>query len=164
MSPTKRKAEQTVRYTLKGAGGEVYEPHFSFQGFRYVAVEGYPGEPDLDSLTGVVIHSDITPTGHFFESSKPLINQLQHNIVWGQKGNFVDVPTDCPQRDERLDGPGMLRCLPRLPASTWMSPAFSRSGSKTWLPISGKMGASPGSFQMFSGQIVLVQPPGPMLG
>ncbi len=96
-----RAAKQTVRYTLKGTGQETYEPHFTFQGFRYVAVDGYPGPLTLDSLTGIVVHSDMAPTSTF-ESSKPLLNQLQHNIVWGQKGNFVDVPTDCPQRDERL--------------------------------------------------------------
>jgi alpha-L-rhamnosidase len=96
-----RAAKQTVRYTLKGAGAETFEPHFTFQGFRYVAVDGYPGPITLDSLTGIVVHSDMTPAGTF-ESSKPLVNQLQHNIVWGQKGNFLDVPTDCPQRDERL--------------------------------------------------------------
>ncbi|GIV79953.1 MAG: alpha-L-rhamnosidase [Litorilinea sp.] len=100
-----RSARQTVTYTLKGEGVELYEPRFTFQGFRYVAVEGYPGTPDLDSLTGIVVHSDMAPTGHF-ACSDPLINQLQHNIVWGQKGNFVDVPTDCPQRDERLGWTG----------------------------------------------------------
>ena len=66
-----------------------------------MSVRGYPGELTRDSITGVVVHSDFAPTGHW-ESSNPLLNQLQHNIVWGLKGNFVDVPTDCPQRDERL--------------------------------------------------------------
>jgi alpha-L-rhamnosidase len=100
-----RAAAQTVEYTLKGGGEEVYEPHFTFQGFRYVAVDGFPGEPTTENLTGIVIHSDMTPTGSF-ETSDPMINQLQHNIVWGQKGNFLDVPTDCPQRDERLGWTG----------------------------------------------------------
>ena len=100
-----RAAKQTVSYTLKGGGVEVFEPHFTFQGFRYVVVDGYPGTLTLDSLTGVVVHSDMARTGEF-ESSNPLVNQLQHNIVWGQKGNFVDVPTDCPQRDERLGWTG----------------------------------------------------------
>jgi alpha-L-rhamnosidase len=100
-----RKAAQTVRYTLKGQGTEVYEPHFTFQGFRYVKVEGLAGEPSLGQLTGVVIHSAMPPTGEF-ETSNPLINTLQHNIVWGQWGNFLDVPTDCPQRDERLGWTG----------------------------------------------------------
>lgn len=100
-----RTATQTVQYTLKGAGPEVYEPHFTFQGFRYVAVSGYPGKLTPASITGIVVHSDMQPAGEF-SSDKPLINQLQHNILWGQKGNFLDVPTDCPQRDERLGWTG----------------------------------------------------------
>lgn len=102
-----RTADQLVRYTLKGVlyADEVFEPHFSFQGFRYVAVEGFTGQPTLDHFTGIVIHSDMPETGTF-ECSNPLINQLQHNILWGQKGNFIDLPTDCPQRDERLGWTG----------------------------------------------------------
>jgi alpha-L-rhamnosidase len=107
-----RRAKQEVRYTLRGGGEEVYEPRFSFQGFRYVAVEGWPGEPTKDALTGVVVHSDMPVTGHFTTSS-PLLNQLQNNIRWGQKGNFVDVPTDCPQRDERLGWTGDAQVFSR---------------------------------------------------
>lgn len=103
-----RAAEQTNRYILKGDGVETFEPHFTFQGFRYVKVEGYPGELTQDDLTAVVLHSDMEPTGHF-ETSNALINQLQHNIVWGQKGNFLDIPTDCPQRDERLGWTGDIQ-------------------------------------------------------
>jgi len=100
-----RAAKATLQYTLKGGGPETFEPHFTFFGFRYVAVTGYPGEVTPESLTGVVVHSDMARTGEF-ETSKPLVNQLQHNIIWGQKGNFLDVPTDCPQRDERLGWTG----------------------------------------------------------
>ncbi|MDX1416938.1 MAG: family 78 glycoside hydrolase catalytic domain, partial [Candidatus Promineifilaceae bacterium] len=102
-----RTAEQITRFTLKGTTDtdEIFEPHFTFQGFRYVSVEGFPGEPTLENFTGIVLHSDMPQTGTF-ECSNPLINQLQSNIVWGQKGNFVDVPTDCPQRDERLGWTG----------------------------------------------------------
>jgi alpha-L-rhamnosidase len=100
-----RGAQQRNQYTLRGDGEEVYEPRFTFQGFRYVAVEGYPGELTADQITGIVIHSDMRPTGHF-ECSQPVINQLQQNIVWGQKGNFLEVPTDCPQRDERMGWTG----------------------------------------------------------
>ncbi len=103
-----RRAAQTTTYILKGQGTEIYEPRFTFQGFRYVQVSGYPGNLDPASFTGIVIHSDMAPTGHF-ESSHPLINKLQHNIVWGQKGNFLDVPTDCPQRDERLGWTGDIQ-------------------------------------------------------
>ena len=100
-----RVAKQTIHYILKGGKEEVYEPHFTFQGFRYILIEGYPGEPTLDDITGIVIHSDMAPTGNF-ECSSEMINQLQHNIQWGQKGNFLDVPTDCPQRDERMGWTG----------------------------------------------------------
>ncbi|MBE0654811.1 MAG: family 78 glycoside hydrolase catalytic domain [Bacteroidales bacterium] len=100
-----RRAAQTNTYICKGEGTEVYEPLFTFQGFRYVAVSGYPGEVTKDMLTGVVVYSDLEKSGTF-SCNNDMINQLQHNIVWGQKGNFVDVPTDCPQRDERLGWTG----------------------------------------------------------
>jgi alpha-L-rhamnosidase len=104
-----------VTYTLKGGGVETYEPHFTFQGFRYVAVDGYPGALTPDALTGVVVHSAIAPSSEF-TSSSPLLNQLHHNILWGQKGNFVDVPTDCPQRDERLGWTGDAQAFCRTAA------------------------------------------------
>ncbi len=110
-----RAAEQVVRYTLKGSGPEIFEPHFTFQGFRYVAVDGYPGELTIASITGVVVHSDMRPASEF-ETSNKLINQLQHNILWGQKGNFLDVPTDCPQRDERLGWTGDAQAFSRTAA------------------------------------------------
>jgi alpha-L-rhamnosidase len=110
-----RAAKATMSYTLKGGGVETYEPHFTFFGFRYVAVDGYPGELTTDSLTGVVVYSDMTPASEFETSSQP-INQLQHNIIWGQKGNFLDVPTDCPQRDERLGWTGDAQVFARTAA------------------------------------------------
>jgi alpha-L-rhamnosidase len=96
-----RFARATDRYTLKGEGEEVYEPRFTFHGFRYVEVTGYPGEPPLEAIIGRVAHSATPPAGAF-ECSSPMVNQLQSNIVWGQRGNFLSIPTDCPQRDERL--------------------------------------------------------------
>lgn len=111
-----RSAKQRVTYTLRGdKNGETYEPRFTFFGFRYVAVEGYPGELTPEALTGIVVHSDMTPTGSF-ECSHPLVNQLQHNILWGQKGNFVDIPTDCPQRDERMGWTGDAQVFARTAA------------------------------------------------
>jgi alpha-L-rhamnosidase len=107
-----RSAKVTDYYTLRGEGEEIYEPRFTFHGFRYVEVRGYPGTPAIDAITGIVIHSAITPSGSF-ECSDALINQLQHNIQWGQKGNFVDVPTDCPQRDERLGWTGDAQVFTR---------------------------------------------------
>jgi alpha-L-rhamnosidase len=110
-----RTARNTDYYTLKGGEEEVWEPHFLFHGFRYVELLGFPGIPTEETVTGIVIHSDLPPTGTF-ECSDPLINQLQHNIVWGQKGNFVDVPTDCPQRDERLGWTGDAQVFIRTAA------------------------------------------------
>lgn len=100
-----RSAKQQVQYTLKGGGVETYEPHFTFQGFRYVKLIGFSEPIQIDDFTGVVLHSNMERTGEFACSS-PLVNQLHHNILWGQKGNFLDVPTDCPQRDERLGWTG----------------------------------------------------------
>ena len=100
-----RAAKCTNTFLLKGGTEETFEPHFTFQGFRYVMVSGYPGELSADKIRGMVIHSDMKPSGTF-TCSDSLINQLQHNIVWGLKGNFLDVPTDCPQRDERLGWTG----------------------------------------------------------
>jgi alpha-L-rhamnosidase len=96
-----RAARATDHYVLRGGGEETYEPRFTFHGFRYVEVTGYPGEPPLGAVTGRVVHSATPPTG-FFECSNPMVNELQENILWGQRGNFLSVPTDCPQRDERL--------------------------------------------------------------
>ncbi|MFL5807419.1 MAG: family 78 glycoside hydrolase catalytic domain [Roseiflexaceae bacterium] len=110
-----RKARNTDHYTLKGDGEEVWEPRFLFHGFRYVELSGFPGRATEDTLLGIVVNSDTPPTGTF-ECSDPLITQLQHNIVWGQKGNFVDVPTDCPQRDERLGWTGDAQVFIRTAA------------------------------------------------
>lgn len=100
-----RSAKARNIYTLKGDTAQVFEPHFTFQGFRYVKVEGYPGELLAENLNAVAVYSAMETTGKF-TTSNPLLNQLQHNITWGQRGNFVDVPTDCPQRDERLGWTG----------------------------------------------------------
>jgi len=107
-----RPAKQKNEYILKGNGEEFFEPHFTFQGFRYIKIEGYKGEINPENFTAVVLYSDMQPTGTF-TSSNPLINQLQHNIQWGQRGNFLDVPTDCPQRDERLGWTGDAQAFAR---------------------------------------------------
>jgi alpha-L-rhamnosidase len=110
-----RTARSTDHYTLKGGEQEIWEPHFTFHGFRYVELLNYPGTPTEETITGIVVHSEMAPTGKF-ECSDPLINQLQHNIIWGQKGNFIDVPTDCPQRDERLGWTGDAQVFVRTAA------------------------------------------------
>lgn len=100
-----RKARAEFKYILKGGNEEIYEPKFTFYGFRYIKVEKFPGTPSLDNFTGVVVTSDM-PYGGCFETSHQNLNKLFQNIIWGQKGNFVDIPTDCPQRDERLGWTG----------------------------------------------------------
>jgi alpha-L-rhamnosidase len=118
-----RGAKCELNYTLAGTGEEIYEPRFTFMGFRYVEVTGFPGELTTDNLTGIVVHSDMLVTGSF-ECSNPLMNQLQHNIQWGQKSNFVDVPTDCPQRDERLGWTGDAQAFCRTAAYNMDVSAF----------------------------------------
>lgn len=100
-----RAARSAVKYIASGKGRQTYQSSFTFFGFRYLRIKGWKGEINKNDFTGIVLHSDFKQTG-FFETSEPLLNQLQHNIIWGQKGNFVDVPTDCPQRDERLGWTG----------------------------------------------------------
>ena len=110
-----RSARCTDYYTFKGISEEVWEPLFTFHGFRYVEIAGYPGAFTRDNITGIVLHSDMPVTGSF-ECSDPMLNQLQRNILWGQKGNFVDVPTDCPQRDERLGWTGDIQVFAQTAA------------------------------------------------
>lgn len=99
-----RTARATDHYTCKGSEEETWEPSFTFHGFRYVEVTGFLKDEKAD-VTGIVLHSDTPPIGHF-ACSQPMLNQLQKNIVWGQKSNFLEVPTDCPQRDERMGWTG----------------------------------------------------------
>jgi len=107
-----RTAKSQDTYILKGGGEETFEPQFTWQGFRYIKVEGYLGDLKQEDFTAVALYSDMAPTGTF-TCSNPSINQLQHNIQWGQKGNFLDVPTDCPQRDERLGWTGDAQVFSR---------------------------------------------------
>ena len=129
-----RAAKSENKYILNGAGEELLVPHFTFHGFRYIRVRGFNGEILPDSLhktnygksdaSSISVHtpymyiysrtlySDMEATGQF-SCSNPMLNQLQHNIQWGQKGNFLDVPTDCPQRDERLGWTGDAQAFSR---------------------------------------------------
>jgi len=97
-----RAAKATDVYILRGGGEEeVYQPRFTYHGFRYVELTGYPGAPKFDTLRALVMHSDVQPTGGF-TASKTILDQIQHNIVWGIQDNLVSIPTDCNQRDERM--------------------------------------------------------------
>ncbi len=95
-----RGAKVTDTYVLKGGGAEVYEPRFTYHGFRYVELCGYPGEPGLATIEGCVVHDAVERAGSF-ACSNPLLNQIYKNIYWGVRGNYRSLPTDCPQRDER---------------------------------------------------------------
>ena len=99
-----RGAKSIDSFTLAGGGEEILEPKFTFHGFQYVEISGI-SSLNPEDVRGIVLHSAWEPQGEF-ECSNPLINQLQHNIQWGWKGNSLDVPTDCPQRDERLGWTG----------------------------------------------------------
>ncbi|MEA1952359.1 MAG: family 78 glycoside hydrolase catalytic domain, partial [Planctomycetota bacterium] len=103
-------------YVLKGGGKEeVWQPQFTFHGFRYVEISGYPGTPTADAVTGIVLNSD-TPLVGSFACSSPMVNQLYSNIVWTQRANFIEIPTDCPQRDERLGWTGDAQVFIRAAA------------------------------------------------
>ena len=99
-----RTAKQTDTFILSGEGIEEYEPKFTFHGFRYVELSG-ADNVDLSTITGVVIHNNLERVGNF-ECSDDMVNRLYQNVIWGQRGNFVSIPTDCPQRDERLGWTG----------------------------------------------------------
>jgi alpha-L-rhamnosidase len=96
-----RKAPSVDTYICKGGGVETWQPKFTFHGFRYVELTGLTDKPAMDAVTGIVLGSDTPHTGSF-SCSDARINQLMSNIQWGQRGNYLSVPTDCPQRDERL--------------------------------------------------------------
>ncbi|NJM39033.1 MAG: family 78 glycoside hydrolase catalytic domain [Akkermansiaceae bacterium] len=101
-----RCARSVDTYILKGdPAGETWTPEFTYHGFQYIELTGFPGQPGLDAVTGIVIHSDV-PYHGTFESSDPMLNRLYQNMVWTQRANFFEMPTDCPQRDERMGWTG----------------------------------------------------------
>jgi alpha-L-rhamnosidase len=103
-----RICKATDMYTIKGSEkAESYAPRFTFHGFRYAQIDGWPGQVGFDDIQAIVCHTDMKPAGSF-ECSEPLLNQLYSNIRWSMRGNFLSVPTDCPQRDERLGWTGDL--------------------------------------------------------
>ncbi|MET7293100.1 alpha-L-rhamnosidase [Streptomyces griseoloalbus] len=118
-----RSAAATDTYTLKGGGEETYEPRFTFHGFRYVEVTGFPGTPPARAVTGRVMHTD-APFTFEFETDVPMLNTLHRNITWGQRGNFLSVPTDTPARDERLGWTGDINVFAPTAAYTMESARF----------------------------------------
>lgn len=118
-----RSARATDTYTLKGGGKETFEPRFTFHGFRYVEVTGYPGKPPRDAVVGRVLHTS-APFTMDFETNVPMLNQLHSNITWGQRGNFLSIPTDTPARDERLGWTGDINVFAPTAAYTMESARF----------------------------------------
>lgn len=118
-----RTARATDTYTLKGGGEETYEPRFTFHGFRYVEVTGYPGTPRAGAVTGRVMHTS-APFTFEFESDVPMLNRLHDNISWGQRGNFLSIPTDTPARDERLGWTGDINVFAPTAAYVMESARF----------------------------------------
>lgn len=105
-----RLARATDSFTLAGTGApERFEPHFTYHGFRYVEVEGYPGTPTADDIEGVIVHSACREVGAMVFHDSPLLQQIWSNALWSQRSNFFGVPTDCPQRDERMGWMGDIQ-------------------------------------------------------
>lgn len=120
-----RSAKAKLHYTCRD-GWQTWHPHFTFFGFRYIRIDAFPGGPALakpENFTAIVVHSEMKRTGHL-SCSDPLLNQLFSNIIWGQKGNFVDVPTDCPQRDERLGWTGDAQVFVRTACMNYDAEQF----------------------------------------
>ena len=118
-----RTAKNEVIFITNGEKEQTYHPHFSFQGFRYIRIDECDMSVSLDNFVGKVICSDININAEF-KSSNKLLNRLFSNVLWGQRGNFVDIPTDCPQRDERVGWSG--------DAQIFMSTALKNSDSSAF--------------------------------
>ncbi|MDE3720625.1 family 78 glycoside hydrolase catalytic domain [Nocardiopsis sp. N85] len=121
-----RRAAATDVYVLSGEGEEEWEPRFTFHGFRYARVDGWPGGFDPTDVTAVVVHTDMARTG-WFTCSDPLLNRLHENVVWSMRGNFLAIPTDCPQRDERLGWTGDIQVFAPTACFLYDSSAFLSS-------------------------------------
>jgi alpha-L-rhamnosidase len=140
-----RNKDQTDVWILAGEGEEVFEPAFTFHGFRYVRVTGYPGELTVDDVVGVVIASDLAQTGAF-ETDDRRVNRLHQNVVWSQRGNFLSIPTDCPQR-ERAGWTGDIQVFAPAAANNMHVHPFLRR----WL-------ANVRAAQLENGQVPLIVP------
>jgi alpha-L-rhamnosidase len=138
-----RTAAAHDEYVLAGAGPRTWEPRFTYHGFRYAEITGWPGEIGPDDVVAVVCHDDMTRTG-WFASSEPLLDRLHENVVWSMRGNFVSVPTDCPQRDERLGWTGDLQVFAPTAAflfestgsiADWLQDVSAETGDDGLVPL-----------------------------
>jgi alpha-L-rhamnosidase len=144
MTENLRKARATDFYILRGdPKGEVYTPRFTFHGFQYVELTGFPGKPDLDTVTGLVMQSD-TPLTSSFTCSDEMVNRLFRNIVWTQRANFMDLPTDCPQRDERFGWTGDAQIYVRAATCNADVAAFYTKWLRELMESQRPSGAFPG--------------------
>ena len=144
-----RTARATDRYVTSGRAAEEWSPRFTFHGFRYVEVTGYPGDIEPGSVAGLVLGTDAPITGYLSTSSR-LLDRLQANITWSQRGNFLSIPTDCPQRDERLGWTGDIAVfaataafnmdVSRLLGRKWLADlrdGMDAAGVPTFVPTAG---------------------------
>ena len=144
MTENLRKARATDTYILRGdPAGEIFSPRFTFHGFQYVEVTGFPGKPDLDAITGIVLHSDLPLTSDF-ECSDAMVNRLFKNIVWTQRANFLDLPTDCPQRDERFGWTGDAQVYARAGTYNMGAAAFYSKWLRELMESQRPSGTFPG--------------------
>ncbi len=151
-----RYALVTDHYTLRGGGVETWQPRFTFHGFRYAEVSGWPGDFDEEAIRALVCHSDMERTG-WFECSNPLVNQLHENVVWSMRGNFFDVPTDCPQRDERLGWTGDIQVFAPTASFLYNVAGFLQS----WLADLAAEQAAAGGIVPYFVPNVMDPPPSP---
>ena len=135
-----RDAKAEDIYILKGGSAEYYEPRFTFHGFRYVRISGCEKELCIQNIVAKVVHSDMKPTGDF-ECSDQFVTRLQKNIQWGLQGNFLDVPTDCPQRDERLGWTGDAQAFAPTACFNMDTSSFYRKWMKDF-PVDQKKDGS----------------------
>ncbi len=143
MTENLRRARATDTWILRGdAGGETYEPRFTFHGFQYAEIEHYPGELKAEDVVGVVLHNDTELVSHW-ESNDPVLNRFFQNVVWTQRSNFLEIPTDCPQRDERFGWTGDAQVYARAAAYNADVAAFFTKWLKDLRDAQGPEGAYP---------------------
>ncbi|MGC1647951.1 MAG: family 78 glycoside hydrolase catalytic domain [Candidatus Sulfotelmatobacter sp.] len=136
-----RNADATDVYTLRGDGEETFAPHFTFHGFRYVEMTGYPGTPGLDAIEGEVVSSVSENPAAKLVTSSALVNQMWSIGLWGQRGNFLSIPTDCPQRDERLGLMGDAAVFWRTGSYNFDVAAFSQKFIQDIVDAQSRQGA-----------------------
>ena len=136
-----RSADAQIKFVCDGEE-HTYKSALTFFGFRYIRLENWPDEIKKENFTAVVVHSDIRRTG-YFECSDETVNKLFKNIIWGQKGNFLDVPTDCPQRDERLGWTGDAQVFVRTASLNFDVERFFKKWLRDLAADQGRDGCVP---------------------